>query len=76
MASTSTVAALADALLQAQVVRAAELDIDPEWVAAYLYAHHAPGAALGVVPVVPGQPGAPGSFLAPYGRDFFTILAR
>ena len=71
-----TVAALADALLQARVVRAVELDINPEWVAAYLYAHHASGATLGVVPVVPGQPGAPGSFLAPYGRDFFTILTR
>lgn len=70
------VAALADALLQACVVRAVELDINPEWVAAYLYAHHASGAALGVVPVVPGQPGAPGSFLAPYGRDFFAILTR
>jgi hypothetical protein len=71
-----TVAALADALLQARVARAVELDINPEWVAAYLYAHRPAGAAPGVIPVVPGQAGAPGSFLAPYGRDFFTMLAR
>ncbi len=71
-----TVAALADALLQARVARAVELDINPEWVAAYLYAHPSSAAAVGAIPVVPGQPGAPGSFLAPYGRDFFTILTR
>ena len=34
-----TVQDLADALLGAKVVRAVELDINPEWVAAYLYGH-------------------------------------
>ena len=34
-----TPAQLADALLGARVVRAVELDINPEWVAGYLYGH-------------------------------------
>ena len=34
-----TVQDLADALLGAKVVRAVELDINPEWVAAYVYGH-------------------------------------
>jgi hypothetical protein len=71
-----TVSQLADALLGAHVVRAVELDINPEWVAGYLYGHrggHGPPAA---VAVVPGQQGIPGRFLAPWSRDFFTIVAR
>jgi len=28
------------------------------------------------VPVVRGQAGIPGQLLAPYSRDFFTVLAR
>lgn len=71
-----TVQSLADALLGARVVRAVELDINPEWVAAYLYGHHGGQGPLAPVPIVPGQPGAPGQFLAPYSRDFFTIVAR
>ena len=67
---------LADALLGARVVRAVELDINPEWVAAYLYGHRGGVRPLAPVPVVPGQNGVPGSFLAPYSRDFFTIEAR
>jgi hypothetical protein len=70
-----TVGQLADALLAARVVRAVELDINPEWVAGYLYRHHV-GANVLPTPVVPGQPGAPGAFLAPYSRDFFTVLTR
>jgi hypothetical protein len=69
-----TVAALADALLSAHVVRAVELDINPEWVAAYLYRHRA--HRLQPVPVLADQPGVPGKFLAPYPRDFFTVVAR
>ena len=38
-AEHATVSALADALLRAGVVRAVELDINPEWVAGYLYGH-------------------------------------
>jgi hypothetical protein len=28
------------------------------------------------VPVVPGQHGIPGKYLAPYTRDFFTVLSK
>jgi hypothetical protein len=70
-----TVTQLADALLGARVVRAVELDINPEWVAGYFYRHRG-RPSLTPVPVVPGQPGAPGSFLTPYPRDFFTVLTR
>jgi hypothetical protein len=67
---------LAAALLDARVVRAVELDINPEWVAGYLYGHRGGAGPLAPVPVVPGQNGVPGFFLAPYSRDFFTIEAR
>jgi hypothetical protein len=67
-----SVRALAEALAGAGVVRAMELDINPAWVAGYVYAHprHRP---LGVIPVVPGQTGIPGQLLAPYFRDFFSV---
>jgi len=65
---------IAQALVGAGVVRAVELDINPEWVAGYLYIHHR--GVPSAVPVVPGQLGIPGRFLAPYSRDFFTILAN
>jgi hypothetical protein len=69
--------ALAAALIGARVRRAVELDINPEWVAAYLYRHrHRGHGPLAAVPIVPGQPGVPGQFLAPYSRDFFTVVAR
>jgi hypothetical protein len=71
-----TVADLAGALLGARVVRAVELDINPEWVAGYLYGRRAAKATPTPVPVVPGQTGIPGQFLAPWSRDFFTIVAR
>jgi hypothetical protein len=71
-----TVAELTDALLGARVVRAVELDINPEWVAGYLYGHRGGHGPLAPVPVVPGQNGVPGFFLAPYSRDFFSVDAR
>jgi hypothetical protein len=71
-----TIQDLADALLGAKVVRAVELDINPEWVAAYVYGHRGGNGQLAPAPIVPGQPGVPGEFLAPYSRDFFTIMAR
>jgi hypothetical protein len=71
-----TVQGLTDALLGAKVVRAVELDINPEWVAAYLYGHRGGKGPLAPVPIVAGQPGVPGQFLTPYSRDFFTIVAR
>ncbi len=67
-------AMIAQALIDAGVVRAVELDINPEWVAGYLYLHHRDG--LSAVPGVPSQSGIPGRLLTPYDRDFFTILAR
>jgi hypothetical protein len=75
-AEHATVRALADALLSAGVVRAVELDINPEWVAGYLFGHRGGAGPLATVPVVPGQPGIPGQFLEPWSRDFFTIAAR
>lgn len=71
-----TVSALTDALLAARVVRAVELDINPEWVAGYLYGHRGGKGPLAPVPVVDGQPGAPGQFLQPYSRDFFAVVVR
>jgi hypothetical protein len=67
-------AAIAQALVGAGVQRAVELDINPEWVAGYLYVHG--GSGPSAEPVVPGQNGIAGRFLEPYGRDFFTILGR
>ncbi len=71
-----TVTALTDSLLAARVVRAVELDINPEWVAGYLYGHRGGRGPLAPVPVVAGQPGVAGQFLAPYSRDFFVVVAR
>lgn len=65
---------LASALLRAGAVRAIELDINPDWVAAYLYVHHPSGPVA--EPVVPGQVGISGRLLEPYSRDFLTIVAR
>jgi hypothetical protein len=69
-----TPTAIAAAMVSAGVQRAVELDINPEWVAGYLYVHRAAGPVA--VPAVPGQSGIPGQLLAPYSRDFFTIVAR
>jgi hypothetical protein len=71
-----SVSALADALVGAGVQRAAELDINPEWVNLYLYTHGGAGHSSSAIPMIPGQPGIPGQLLRPYGRDFFTIDAR
>lgn len=66
--------ALAQAMASVGVQRAVELDINPQWVAGYLYLHHREGPAA--APLVPGQSGIPGELLAPYSRDFFTVIAR
>ncbi|MDQ6804813.1 MAG: hypothetical protein M3065_07555, partial [Actinomycetota bacterium] len=71
-----TVPALADALLGAGVVRAVELDINPAWVAGYLYGHRGGRGPLAPVPVVAGQPGITGEYLTPWSRDFFTVVTR
>jgi hypothetical protein len=67
-------AQLAHGLITAHVLRAVELDINPFWVAAYLYRHH-PGGPTGI-PVVPGQHGILGMLLTPNPRDFFTVLSN
>jgi hypothetical protein len=67
-------AGLAHGLISAGVLRAVELDINPFWVAGYLYRHH-PGGPTGL-PVVPGQHGIAGMLLTPDPRDFFTILTN
>jgi hypothetical protein len=71
-----TASQLAGALLGAHVVRAVELDINPEWVAGYLYGHRGGSGPLAPVPAVAGQQGIPGSFLESWSRDFFTVVAR
>lgn len=71
-----TVSQLANALLDAHVVRAAELDINPEWVAGYLYGHRGGKGPLAPVAALPNQHGIPGQFLAPWTRDFFTVVVR
>jgi len=67
-------AELAAALIHAGVLRAIELDINPAWVAGYLYVHHSSGPSP--VPVVPGQVGIAGELLEPYSRDFLAIVAN
>ena len=67
-------AELAAALIHAGALRAIELDINPAWVAAYLYVHHSSGPSP--TPVVPGQVGIAGELLEPYSRDFLAIVAN
>ncbi|MGA9859204.1 MAG: hypothetical protein WBQ18_15170 [Solirubrobacteraceae bacterium] len=70
-----TVHRLAAGLMAAGVQRAVQLDINPGWVAGYLYVHHR-AAPLTPLPVVPGQYGISGHLLVPYSRDFFTVLSN
>jgi hypothetical protein len=65
---------LARALVAAGAVRAIELDINPFWVAGYVYVHKHGGPTP--VPVVPGQHGIAGYLLEPYTRDFLAIVAN
>ena len=65
---------LAEGLVSAGVQRAVELDINPDWVAGYLYRHGPAGPEWSQV--VPGQLGIAGKFLQPYHRDFFAVVAR
>ncbi len=67
-------AELASALIGAGAVRAIELDINPDWVAGYLYVHHPGGPSP--VPVVPGQLGIAGKLLEPDSRDFLAFVAN
>ena len=72
-AASTTPATIARALIAGGAQRAAELDINPAWVAGYLYRHHGGATA---VPIVPGQVGVSGQFLTPYSRDFFAVVKR
>jgi hypothetical protein len=74
-AASATPATLAQGMIDGGVRRAAELDINPDWVAAYFY-RHARHKLPQFVPVIPGQYGVYGHFLIPYSRDFFAVLAR
>jgi hypothetical protein len=65
---------LARALVAGGAVRAIELDINPYWVAGYLYPHHRSGPVP--VAVLPGQHGIAGALLAPDARDFLSVVAR
>ncbi len=65
---------IGSALVAGGAVRAVELDINPDWVAGYLYVHHPGGPSP--VPVVRGQLGIAGKLLEPYSRDFLTIVAN
>jgi hypothetical protein len=69
-----TPAGLAQAMISAGVLRAVELDINPDWVAGYLYTHHPSGPSP--VAVIPGQRGIAGELLEPYSRDFFAVIAN
>ena len=71
-----TVSQLADALRGAHVVRAVELDINHDWVAGYLYGHRGGKGPPAPVPALSAQHGISGEYLAPWSRDFFTIVAR
>ncbi|MBV9338096.1 MAG: hypothetical protein JO243_19590 [Solirubrobacterales bacterium] len=70
-----TPAGLADALLGAHVVRAVELDINPDWVAAFFYVHHSVHGRPVPLPVLAGQTTIPGDYLVPWTRDFFSVVA-
>ena len=67
-------AELASALINAGAVRAIELDINPDWVAGYLYLHHPGGPSP--IPVIPGQLGIAGKLLEPDSRDFLAFVAN
>ncbi|HZL54439.1 MAG TPA: hypothetical protein VFC22_02310, partial [Solirubrobacteraceae bacterium] len=67
-------AELAAAMIGAGAIRAVELDINPDWVAGYLYVHRPTGPVAS--PVVQGQLGIAGQLLAPYSRDFLAVVAN
>ncbi len=74
--SPLSVRALAQALAAAGAVRAMELDINPAWVAGlHLRPPRRTRRSL-PLPLVAGQIGIAGQFLAPYFRDFFSVLPR
>jgi hypothetical protein len=69
---------LADVLLAAGVIRAMELDINPEWVSFVSYTHPAGlgTAALTGAALVPGMWFGPDHYLTSDSRDFLAVFAR
>jgi hypothetical protein len=65
---------LAAGLIGAGSVRAIELDINPDWVAGYLYMHHRGGPSP--VQLLPAQLGIAGKLLEPDSRDFLAFVAN
>ena len=73
-----TAASLADMLVRAGVVRAMELDINPNWVTFNLYSHPNPAdpAATTGVKLLPDMQRTPNRYLGPDSRDFTAILLK
>jgi hypothetical protein len=69
--SYATPRAIATALIQSGAVRAMQLDINPMWVTGFTF----PNAYSQVV-VLPGQYNPIGTYLNPYGRDYFTVALK
>jgi hypothetical protein len=69
--SYATPRTIAMALIQSGAVRGMQLDINPMWVDAFTF----PNAATQQV-VLPGQYNPVGTYLTPYGRDYFTVALR
>jgi hypothetical protein len=71
-------ALLANLMVAADVQRAMELDINPEWVSLATFAHPAGigrGGAIGTN-LLPAMYFSPTHYLQPDSRDFFAVLAR
>jgi hypothetical protein len=73
-----TATSLADMLVRAGVVRAMELDINPNWVTFNLFAHPDPAdpAATTGAKLLPDMHRPPERFLGPDSRDFTAILLK
>jgi hypothetical protein len=67
----ATPRSIAMALIQSGAVRAMQLDINPMWVGAFTWPN-----AVTQQPVLPGQYNGVGTYLQPYGRDYFTVALR
>jgi hypothetical protein len=69
--SYATPRAIAEALIRSGAVRAMQLDINPMWVCAFTFpnANTETGA-------LPTQSRTVGTYLQPYGRDYFTVALR
>ncbi len=65
---------LANALLAAHVVRAVELDINPEWVAGYLYGHRGGQGRSRRCRSSPASRGSRASSSPRRTRDFFALV--